>query len=63
MSTGAHVMVSIVATPIKESRTPPSRMIGQMFNMDDSAVQVHFTPKIARQWIEALTPIAAQEVK
>lgn len=37
--------------------------IGHQVIMGDTGLYLHFQPEIARQWIEALTPIATMEVK
>lgn len=57
MRTEPIVSVSITAAPIAETRLP-------IYGSDTHQVRIgstsfmHFTPAVARQWIETLTPIA-----
>lgn len=59
MTTPARVSVSISAGPI-EATPNATPLAGQQVRMGDNLL-LYIKPEIARQWIDALTPIAAKE--
>ena len=59
--TATRVYVSIEAGHLTPTPTPPSRLLGQQFQMDGSPVLLYITPAVAKQWIETLTIITGEK--
>lgn len=55
-----HLTTTIGAGPIQPFHAPASPTIGKGFNMGPE-LAIYFTPEVAQQWIEQLTPTANEK--
>lgn len=54
------IQTAILAGYIEPTQTVPNH-IGQQMTMRGSSTILYITPEVARQWIQALEPIAEQD--